>query len=238
MLFLIVGSILLNLYALALVLLRAAVYRTKLYRPMIWNIWLSVLPVLVLGAGGAAGLLLMLAAPVAGFLTLGAAGLVWLLLLPNASYLITELNQSHRGDDDPVPLWYDIILMISLAMSGVVNTVVNVFIVHFVTTVAVHGDSAEHFLTPAPLAVVGAVMLLLGFGMYLGRYPRFNSWDLRHPVSFVRKLVSHFREPGNLAACAGFTVSYALFLALIYMVVAGPVIEGLMLVERVRGQFG
>ena len=41
---------------------------------------------------------------------------------------------------------------------------------------------------PLVLATLGAVLVLVAFGMYLGRYLRFNSWDLRHPVSFVKKL--------------------------------------------------
>lgn len=231
---LIVGAILLNAYALALILLRAVVYRTTLYRPMLWNVWLSVVPIVILGAGGFAGLLLRLALPIAGDVLLVLTALVWLLMLPNASYLITELNQSHRSEEDPVPLWYDIVLVISLAMSGVVSTVVNVFVAHLLVTTTVYGDSARMMLRPGVLAVVGVVLLLLGLGMYLGRYPRFNSWDLRHPVEFAKKLLAHFRERGNLLACAGFAVSYALFLGLIYLVVAGPLIEGLIAAEQAR----
>lgn len=238
MFFLILGALALNAYALLLILLRAAVYRTRLYKPMIWNIWLSVLPVIALAGGGLVGLALLVIAPPAGFVVLGATGLIWLLLLPNASYLITELNQSHRRDDDEVPLWYDIILVITLAMSGVVNTVLNVFIVHLVVGISLYGDSAERLLAPLPLTAVGVVMLLLGFGMYLGRYPRFNSWDLRHPVSFVRKFGEHFGKRDNIAACAGFTLTYAVFLALIYLVVAGPVLEGLRSMERLREMLG
>ena len=232
--FLVVGAVLLNVYALALILLRAAVYRTPLYRPMLWNVFLSILPILILGIGGLGGLMLRMVSPVAGGLALAATAVVWILILPNASYLITELNQSHRRDEDPVPLWYDIVLVITLAMSGVVNTVVNVFLAHLVFTTTVYGDSARMLLHPAPLAAVGAVMLLLGLGMYLGRYLRLNSWDLRHPVAFAGKIVAHFRAPGNALACFGFTVTYALFLCLIYAVVVGPLIEGLVIVEDSR----
>lgn len=68
--------------------------------------------------------------------------------------------------------------------------------------------------------------------MYLGRYPRFNSWDIRHPVVFARKLRTHFTDRGNVAACLGFTLTYAVFLAPIYLMTAGSVIGGLIQVER------
>lgn len=235
---LIIGAVALNLYALTLVLLRGPLYRVKLYRPMVWNIWLSVLPILILSVGGLAGTVAMLASPVLGVVILVATAIVWLLMLPNASYLITELNLSHRKEDDPTPLWYDIILVISLAMSGVINTTVNVFVMHVLVSTTFYGDTSESLLKPGVLATVAVVLLLLGVGMYLGRYPRFNSWDLKHPVSFARKLVDHFKTRENVLACAGFTITYALFLAIIYVTAAGSVIQGLIQVEHVRDILG
>lgn len=221
------GVVLLNVYAIALILLRAGVYRTTLYRPMLWNVFLSILPVVVLAVGGLTGFALLAVARPAGLAVLIVTGIVWLLLLPNASYLITELNQSHRKDDDPVPLWYDIILVISLAMSGVMNTIGNVLVAAVVFTLTVYGDSpgADDFARPWSIAFIAGVMLLLGFGMYLGRYLRFDSWDLRHPVKFTTKLAAHFRQRGNALACLGFTVTYAIFLALIYLVTAASFLD-------------
>lgn len=219
------GVLALNLYAIALILLRAAVYRTRLYRPMLWNVWLSAVPILVLIAGFFAVVLVAqfdtAIAPTVWIVT----GIVWLLLLPNASYLITELNLSHRGDDDPVPLWYDIILVLTLAMSGVVNTVVNVLLVHVFVSLAVFGDSLDAITHPASWVAVACVLLLLGFGMYLGRYLRLNSWDVKHPIGFLRKVIAHFRSWEHVWACVGFSTSYAVFLGIIYLVIAGLVID-------------
>lgn len=88
-------------------------------------------------------------------------------MLPNASYLITELNQSHRQAEDGVPLWFDIILVISLAMSGVINSVLNVLAAHTLVTITLYGDAATDFLRAPVLVAVGAVMILIAFGMYL-----------------------------------------------------------------------
>ena len=229
-----IATVLLNVYAALLVLLRAPLFRTKLYRPMLWNIWLSVLPVFVFAIGGLGGLVLLLVSRPLAFIVLTLTGIVWLLLLPNASYLITELNFSHRRDDDRTALWYDIILVISLAMSGVANAVVNVFIAHIVFAISIFGDAAESLTEGAALTFVVVIMLLVSFGMYLGRYPRFNSWDLKHPIGFVRKLTGHFSDRSNVLTAFGFTVTYATFLALMYYLVVGPAVEGLMLVEQVR----
>lgn len=228
------AAALLNVYAALLVLLRGPLYRTKVYRPMLWNIVLSVIPVFVLGVGGLAGTVALVVSRPLGLTALAIVAVVWLLLLPNASYLITELNFSHRSEDEDVPLWYDIVLVITLAMSGVANAVVNVLLAHTVFAIAMYGDAATSLARPAALWLVVGVMLLLGLGMYLGRYLRLNSWDIKHPIGFARKIVAHFKVGQNALACLGFTLTYAIFLALIYMLVAGPYIEGLILVERVR----
>lgn len=234
----VIGLVLLNVYAGGLVLARGWVYRGTIYRPMLWNLFLSVLPVIVLVVGGLTSAVAIVLNPAIGYVYAVCVALVWLMLLPNASYLITELNQSHREPDDPTPLWYDIILVITLAMSGVVNTVLNVFMLHLFVALTFFGDSAPSFLRAIPLASVAIVMVMIAFGMYLGRFPRFNSWDLRHPVGFIVKLRRHFVERGNRLACAGFTGTYAVFLMLMYLVMAGPMIDGLVDLQRMRNELG
>ncbi|MHA7133820.1 DUF1361 domain-containing protein [Oerskovia turbata] len=221
------GVILVNVFAFALILLRAPLHRTSVYRPMLLNIGLSVLPVFVL-----TGLIVMdlvlagAGAPTWLVATIAAAGLiVWLLLLPNAGYLVTELNFSHRKDGEDVPLWYDIIAVLTLAMSGVLNTVVNIFLVQMFYAVLRYPDDLKPFLRPASWLVVAVILVLVSFGIYLGRYIRFNSWDLLHPAGFLRKLFRYFQAPGKVRDALLFSALYTVFFALIYLVVVGSIFE-------------
>ena len=229
--FFILGVVGLNLYAICLILARAFVFRVPLYRPMLWNIFLSVLPLFFLLTG------FLMGAIVAQFDVIPASAIwipvlvIWLLLLPNASYLITELNFSHRSDEDKVPLWYDIILVITLAMSGVVNTVMNVLVVHVMAALIAFGDTFSAVTRKESWIAVGVVLLLLGLGMYLGRYLRVNSWDLKHPISFTKKIVTHFSNWANVRACLGFTFTYAMFIGLIYLIIGGMYIDIMAKVE-------
>lgn len=222
---LLLGASALNIYAVLLIVGRAVIFRTRLYRPMLWNIWLSILPILILIVAITVGIGALLISRPVGYLVLALCSIIWLLMLPNASYLITELNLSHRQPEDSVPMWFDIILVITLAMSGVINTVINLFTAHTLSALFFYGDYATNYMQPLVLATLGAVLVLVAFGMYLGRYLRFNSWDLRHPVSFVKKFGEHFSTRENLLASGGFTLTYAIFLALIYLVTAGPLIH-------------
>ena len=82
---------------------------------------------------------------------------------------------------------------------------------------------------------VGVVLLLLGFGMYLGRYLRLNSWDIKHPIGFLRRIVEHFSAWERVWACVGFTLTYAAFLGFIYLIIGGMYIDTLSTLEASKG---
>jgi uncharacterized membrane protein len=224
LLFVPVGLAGLNAYALLLVLLRAPLFGTRVYRPMVLNIGLSVSPTVVMLLTFVVLLIIAQAAPstITVWVVLVLGGLVWLLLLPNAAYLVTELNLSHRRQGESVPLWYDIVLVLTLAMSGVLNTLANVALAQLAFTAVTARSAAGARADPSGWIAAAAMLALVAFGIYLGRYVRFNSWDLMHPGSFVRKLKGHFRVQANTLAALGFVVTHGMLLAILYVVVVVP----------------
>lgn len=233
---LVVGVLLMNVFAAALVVARAPVYRTRLYRPMLLNLALSVAPLVVLAVAVVVLLPLVVRGAPAAVVwgVAGVLGVVWLLLLPNAGYLITELNLNHRREGERVPEWYDVLLVLVLAMSGVLTTVLNVFLVILAWVVLRFGDAAAPLAGAEARAVEAVVLLLVAFGIYLGRHVRLNSWDVKHPTHLVRKVVRHLRTPGRLGDAIGFTLLGALFFGLMYLVVTGPMVQALVELDRVR----
>jgi uncharacterized membrane protein len=222
-----VGIVLLNVFALALVLLRAPLFRLPVYWPMVLNIGLSIAPAVVLGIGVAVVMAVVSFMPSQALLlaVMGLVLVVWVLLLPNSAYLVTELNFSHRRPtDDPAPLWYDIVMVLSLALSGVLNMLMNVLLVQFAYVLLVRPNEDDPYRRPDSWVLVAVTLLLVSVGIYLGRYVRFNSWDLLHPGSFVRKLAEHLRVPAHLRTLAGFVVVHTLFFGLMYLLVVAPVL--------------
>ncbi|MBO3664848.1 DUF1361 domain-containing protein [Microbacterium stercoris] len=219
-----VGVIALNVYALLLVILRGPLFRTRVYRPMLLNIGLSVAPAVVLLIVVVVLLIVVEAfpSPIAMWSVMGVGAIIWLLLLPNSAYLITELNFSHRRDEDDVPLWFDIVLVLTLAMSGVINTLANVALVQLLAVLVAAPNAAYPLHHPVSWGAAALALVLVALGMYLGRYVRFNSWDLLRPARFLRKLVDHFREPRNSAAAAGFVITHSVFLTILYVIIAAP----------------
>ncbi|GAB3209463.1 hypothetical protein GCM10027262_30860 [Nocardia tengchongensis] len=217
----------LNAYALLLILLRSRIYRVPVYRPMVWNFFLSVLPLgILLGVIVATGLV-DLATTRGAAIVVGAAGLlIWILLLPNSSYLITELNLNHRRPDDPVPLWYDIVAVLSFAMSGVVNMVLGILIVQmgFVTVFFGDTDNAAMHSTLSRVLVT-VIILAVSIGIYLGRYLRLNSWDVRSPAQLWAKVREHFEPRAVRGRFAFFCVTHTIFLGLMYGLIVGPLVD-------------
>lgn len=226
------GIVLMNVLAVLLVLGRAPLFRTALYRPMLLNVGLSIAPVVVLGAGVLLVAVLLAAGvpPGVGVAVEVVVLLVWLLLLPNAGYLVTELNLTHRKPGERVPEWYDVLLVLSLAMSGVLNMLLNVFLVQLAYAALRFGD-VDALLTTEVRVLTGAVLLLAAFGVYLGRNIRVNTWDVLHPWSLAAKVVRHLREPRRAAGAVGFTAVCGVFFALMYLVVIGPLVRAVVLLS-------
>lgn len=231
---LVAGVLGMDVFAAVLVVARSRAFGTRLYRPMLLNLALCALPMLVLLAGLLVAVLLRLAGAPGWTVGVVAAvtTLVWVLLLPNSGYLVTELNLSHRREGDGVPMWFDIALVIGLAMAGVLTTVLNVFALHAAYAILQHGDRAVGLQTADGRVVVGVLLLLVSLGMYLGRYLRLNSWDVTHPGALVRKVYAHVVTERNAGALVGFCLTHTVFFALMYLVVVGPVIAGLVAAER------
>jgi len=223
------GLLALNLYAVVLVLLRGPIFHTKIYRPMLLNIGLSLAPGVVLGLIAVLLLVAVSLAPSAfvvwAILIVG--GIAWLLLLPNSAYLITELNLSHRKKHENVPIWYDIVLVLTLALSGTLNMLTNVAIAQLAVA-ALFSPNEDALGNPLPWVTVLLTLLLVAFGIYLGRNIRLNSWDLMHPRSMFQKLKQHFWQSGALASCLGFTVAHFLLLGILYALIVVPVLGQLL----------
>lgn len=109
-----------------------------------------------------------------------ALGLVpWLLFLPNAPYLVTDLL--HLEPDAPVPHLYDVLLYGSFAVTGCALSWTSLSMVR-------ERLGRELGAVRAELALL-AIAMLAGFGVYLGRVERWNSWDvLGRPAALARGL--------------------------------------------------
>ncbi len=160
-----------------------------------WNLFLAWLPA-VFGAG----LALVARAP-GGPLRWPLAlpmAVAWLLFLPNAPYLVTDLIHLDRGAGE-MPLWFDALLLLSYAGTGLVLGLLSVAVVQDVVTFLL-GRTAGWLFAVASLGLAAA-------GVYLGRFERLNSWDVvARPWSLLSKAVAHLRDPASLGPAWQYTL--------------------------------
>lgn len=127
----------------------------------------------------------------------------WLLFFPNAPYIITDFL--HLRKRAGIPLWYDMMLFMSFAWTGL--------ILGYVSLLEIQVFLRKFFSkTMVNLASILA-LLLCGFGIYLGRFQRWNSWDIvTNPFSLFADILKVLTQPHTL----GLAVVLSAFLLLGY----------------------
>ena len=75
---------------------------------------------------------------------------------------------------------------------------------------------------PASWLFIAAVAALSGFGIYLGRFMRFNSWDvLFRPVQLYRGIGNWVADPLADLNSLAFPILFAVFLFITYVMLYG-----------------
>ena len=133
---------------------------------------------------------------------------VWLVFLPNAPYIITDFV--HLTTRPGVPFWYDTALLVSCAGTGLLLGYTSIADVQFVI--------ARRFSALAGWLLVAGAILLSGFGIYLGRFLRWNSWDtLTRPRQLSVAITERVMNPLSNPQTFGVTIVYGVGLFLGYV---------------------
>ena len=152
-------------------------------------------------------------------LSLWAGGLLWLVFFPNAPYIVTDFKWLRAWTG--VPIWYDVVLVSAAAWCGLLLGFMSLYLMQAVVRRAVGTVRAWLFVL--------AVLALSSFGIYLGRFLRWNSWHVfTRPGALAAdvwpRLVHPLEYPKTIAVTGLFTV----FLAATYLVfysLAGETIQ-------------
>jgi uncharacterized membrane protein len=140
----------------------------------------------------------------ASALTLLGGGAVWLLFFPNAPYIVTDLT--HLRTFDGAPIWFDTVLACAAAWNGLALGFISLYLMQSVVRRR-FGPLNGWFFALAVLAVSS-------FGIYLGRFERWNSWDLVTRPDALLADVWTLAEPRTAAV----TVLFTAFLGATYLV--------------------
>ncbi len=140
----------------------------------------------------------------ASTLTVIGGGAVWLLFFPNAPYIVTDLK--HLRTFDAAPVWYDAVLACSAAWAGLALGFISLYLMQSVVRRTFGALNAWFFAL--------AVLALSSFGIYLGRFQRWNSWDLVTRPDELLTDIWTLAEPRTAAV----TILFTAFLGATYLV--------------------
>ena len=187
----------------ALIAVRVLLTQQLLFVFLLWNLFLAAIPFALSAA-------LYLAARPPGARLLVPIGIVWLLFFPNAPYLVTDLF--HLEPRPGVPYWYDLALIMSCAWNGLMLA--------FASLLDMHTLVRQRLGFWAGWLFVALALGLSAFGVYLGRYLRYNSWDiLSNPFTLFYDIVQRFLHPFHNWQTWGVTVVFWAFLLIGYATV-------------------
>lgn len=182
-------------FNLALLTLRMAVTESIGYGFLVWNLILSMVPLLI------SRLLLHHDTSRARFAILA---VMWLLFLPNAPYILTDFLH-FRTVRAPIPAWFDLLLLASYSINGLLFALL--------TLSQMQQALGRRFGRTTAILLITASAMLSGFGIYIGRYERYNSWDV------VSDPFGLFQDAAALLThmpAVGFTLGYGSLLLILH----------------------
>ena len=135
---------------------------------------------------------------------------LWLLFFPNAPYLVTDLV--HVNHQYGAKYWFDLVLIYLFAFSGLSTGMMSLYWVHQMVK--------EIFNPFCGWLMVICCSLLAGYGVYLGRILRWNSWDLfANPLQLLQESATQIYDQTAQAITLVFGLllfcTYFLFLSLL-----------------------
>ncbi|MCV6629558.1 MAG: DUF1361 domain-containing protein [Flavobacteriaceae bacterium] len=149
-----------SLYFCLLFLLRVSLDPPYFGGLLVWNLFLAACPYLIslyirkIGKGHGVKKMLLLG--------------VWLLFLPNAPYILTDFIH-FRYKANPID-WFDLYLLMGFSYLGLQYGLQSISLVY--------KSIQEEYSPRIAVLIQISVPFLCGYGVYIGRFLRFNSWDI------------------------------------------------------------
>ncbi|MFN8323480.1 MAG: DUF1361 domain-containing protein [Chitinophagales bacterium] len=112
--------------------------------------------------------------------------LVWIIFFPNSAYIITDLI--HLKPRNNVPFWFDTSMAFSFAFTG--------FMTGLASAMLAYQKLLQTFTVRTGKYIMVIIMFSSGYGIYMGRFLRWNSWDiLFHPVGIFSDTYTRIMNP-------------------------------------------
>lgn len=135
---------------------------------------------------------------------------LWLVFLPNSFYMVSDFI--HLREVPAEHVLYDTVMFASFIFCGAT--------LGFLSLYLVHEQLRKRLSTRATVLIVGAILLLCSFAIYLGRNLRWNTWDiLINPAGLLFDTSDRILHPGAHPQTYTITLSFFVLLTTFYVLV-------------------
>lgn len=195
----------LSLIGIGLLTIRINVSDSMRYVFLVWNLVLAAIPVLL-------AWWLVIRVRAHGWLKWQQLllTLVWILFLPNSFYLITDFI--HLRATFEASLLYDIVMLMCFVLAGLALGMTSIYMVQ--------RELMRRLSTYQVWSIVGLVLLASSFAITLGRFTRWNSWDiLLKPAGLLFDVSDRVVNPNAHGETYLVTATFFILLSAVYWVV-------------------
>lgn len=185
------------IFSIVLLMIRMKLTHSFFYLFLVWNLFLAVIPFAITTY--------LTSLPKLNKFVLVFWFLAWLLFLPNAPYIITDLL--HLKISNTHLLWLDILVISSFAFNGLIA-----FYLSVLDMASILKGRLKHLNS-----LIIFILFLCGFGVYLGRFLRYNSWGIvQDPIALFSDILEIVFYPGQHTEAWLFTLLFGAFLTIGY----------------------
>ncbi|WP_100616240.1 DUF1361 domain-containing protein [Confluentibacter citreus] len=189
------------LLSVVLLMIRMKLTHSFFFLFLIWNLFLAVIPFAITSY--------LISIPKLNKYGLLLWFSLWLLFLPNAPYIITDLL--HLKISSNHFLWLDILVVTSFALNGL--------LMFFLSLSDMKEILGRTIIKKHLNLLYVFILFLCGFGVYLGRFLRYNSWEIIHnPIILLNDILNIMLQPDINSEAWLFTFIFGSFLNVGYWI--------------------
>lgn len=164
----------LSIFCILTITIRLLVTKSTDYTFLLWNLFLAIIPYILSEW--------MRKTKLTKIKTMFLSSL-WLLFLPNSPYIITDLIHLHKSTSTVI--WLDLLMIFSFAFTGLSIAIISMYDMHKIIQKLWTKNLAN--------CIIILTTFLCGYGIYLGRFLRLNSWDIfTVPLQTFKKSILSF----------------------------------------------
>lgn len=189
------------IFCIVLLMVRMKLTHSFFYLFLVWNLFLAVIPFAITAYLTSISKL--------NIYKLTFWFCIWLLFLPNAPYIITDLLHLKIGASHL--LWLDVLVVSSFALNGMVLFLLSLLDMQQLLSRFINSKYINYLVT--------FILFLSGFGVYLGRFLRYNSWEIiQDPITLFSNIIHIVLHPSLHAEAWLFTILFGTFLNVGYWI--------------------